>query len=292
MGFWKSFFGGEEQNPEEEKRDAEAKQFDLMKYDGVKAMRIGQFEYAEKCFREALKVHEDLEIHDYLSQTLMHLNRLQESLEELLLISRGQPDNQSVILQAAHVAYMLEDYAQMHSLAEQAQALDPENATAYYQMAQADLGLGDLVNGIAQLTKAIVLNENHGDARLLRSKTLLMMGDLDGAEQDANWLLEHTEDEEDVLLTVARIAHAKGNDDDALNIYNKVVDVNPFQIDAYRERGQIKFDRGDKDGAQEDMQKVLELNPNETADVNGDYSAEGVEQQVKRAYSNMNPFGI
>jgi tetratricopeptide (TPR) repeat protein len=292
MGFWKSFFGGEEQNPEEEKRDAEAKQFDLMKYDGVKAMRIGQFEYAEKCFREALKVHEDLEIHDYLSQTLMHLNRLQESLEELLLISREQPDNQSVILQAAHVAYMLEDYAQMHSLAEQAQALDPENATAYYQMAQADLGLGDLVNGIAQLTKAIVLNENHGDARLLRSKTLLMMGDLDGAEQDANWLLEHTEDEEDVLLTVARIAHAKGNDDDALNIYNKVVDVNPFQIDAYRERGQIKFDRGDKDGAQEDMQKVLELNPNETADVNGDYSAEGVEQQVKRAYSNMNPFGI
>ena len=292
MGFWKSFFGGEEQNPEEEKRDAEAKQFDLMKYDGVKAMRIGQFEYAEKCFREALKVHDDLEIHDYLSQTLMHLNRLQESLEELLLISREQPDNSSVMIQAAHVAYMLEDYAQMHSLAEQAQALDPENATAYYQMAQADLGLGDLVNGIAQLTKAIVLNENHGDARLLRAKTLLMMGDLDGAEQDVNWLMEHTEAEEEVLLTAARIAHAKGNDDDALNIYNKVVDVNPFQIDAYRERGQIKFDRGDKDGAQEDMQKVLELNPNETADVNGDYSAEGVEQQVKRAYSNMNPFGI
>ena len=292
MGFWKSFFGGEEQNPEEEKKDAEAKQFDLMKYDGVKAMRIGQFEYAEKCFREALKVHEDLEIHDYLSQTLMHLNRLQESLEELLLISREQPDNSSVMIQAAHVAYMLEDYAQMHSLAEQAQALDPENATAYYQMAQADLGQGDLVNGIAQLTKAIVLNENHGDARLLRAKTLLMMGDLDGAEQDVNWLMEHTEAEEEVLLTAARIAHAKGNDDDALNIYNKVVDVNPFQIDAYRERGQIKFDRGDKGGAQEDMQKVLELNPNETADVNGDYSAEGVEQQVKRAYSNMNPFGI
>ena len=292
MGFWKSFFGGEEQNPEEEKKDAEAKQFDLMKYDGVKAMRIGQFEYAEKCFREALKVHDDLEIHDYLSQTLMHLNRLQESLEELLLISREQPDNSSVMMQAAHVAYMLEDYAQMHSLAEQTQALDPENATAYYQMAQADLGQGDLVNGIAQLTKAIVLNENHGDARLLRAKTLLMMGDLDGAEQDVNWLMEHTEAEEDVLLTAARIAHAKGNDDDALNIYSKVVDVNPFQIDAYRERGQIKFDRGDKGGAQEDMQKVLELNPNETADVNGDYSAEGVEQQVKRAYSNMNPFGI
>lgn len=292
MGFWKSFFGGEEQNPEEVKKDAEAKQFDLMKYDGVKAMRIGQFEYAEKCFREALKVHDDLEIHDYLSQTLMRLNRLQESLEELLLISREQPENVSVLLQAAHVAYMLEDYAQMHSLAEQAQALDPENATAHYQLAQAYLGQGDMINGIAQLTKAIVLNENLGDARLLRAKTLLQMGDVNGADQDVNWLLEHTEDEEDVLLMAARIAHAKGNDDDAINIYNKVIDVNPFQIDAYRERGQIKFERGDKGGAQEDMQKVLELNPNEMADVNGDYSAEGVEQHVKRAYSNMNPFGI
>ena len=40
------------------------------------------------------------------------------------------------------------------------------------------------------------------------------------------------------------------------------------------------------------MEKVLELNPNEMADVSGDYSAEGIEQQVKQAYSNLNPFGI
>ena len=292
MGFWKSFFGGEEQSPEEEKKDADAKQFDLMKYDGVKAMRIGQFEYAEKCFREALKVHDDLEIHDYLSQTLLHMNRLQEALEELLTISREQPDNVQVMIHAAHVAYMLEDYAQMHTLAEKVQAIAPDNSTAYYQMAQADLGQHDLINGIAQLTKAIVLRDDFGDARLLRAKTLLSMGDVNGAEQDVNWLMEHTEDEEHVLLIAARIAHAKGNDDEAIDIYNKVVDVNPFQVDAYRERGQIKFERGDQSGAQEDMQKVLELNPEEMADVSGDYSAEGVEQQVKRAYSNMNPFGI
>ena len=90
----------------------------------------------------------------------------------------------------------------------------------------------------------------------------------------------------------ARVAHAKGLDDEAINIYNKVTDLNPFQLDAYRERGKIRFDRGDKQGAEEDMQKVLELNPSEMADVSGDYSAEGVEQAVKRAYSNMNPLGL
>ena len=40
------------------------------------------------------------------------------------------------------------------------------------------------------------------------------------------------------------------------------------------------------------MQKLLELNPDELGGVTGDYQAEGIEQQVRRAYSNLNPFGI
>ena len=292
MGFWKSLFGGEEENPEEEKKNSEAKTFDLMKYDGVKAMRMGQFEYAEKCFCEALKIQEDLEVRDYLSQTLIRLNRLDEALEQLISIIHAEPENVALLLQAAHVAYMQEDYDQMKSLCEQALAVDGENAMANYMTAQAALGQNDLINGIARLTRAISLNEQLADARLLRAKTLLKMGDVKGAEEDTNWLLEHTNDEEDVLLMAARVAHANGQDDEAIDIYNKVIDLNPFQMDAYRERGQIKFERGDKRGAQEDMQKLLELNPNELADVSGDYSAEGVEQAMKRVYSAINPFGL
>jgi tetratricopeptide (TPR) repeat protein len=292
MGFWKSFFGGEEENPEEEKKNAEAKNFDLMKYDGVKAMRMGQFEYAEKCFREALKIQEDLEVHDYLSQTLVRLNRLEDALTELNAIAVAEPDNVAVLLQAAHVAYMLENYEEMKTLCEKSLAVDGENAMANYMLAQAVLGQNDLINGIARLTKAVSLNEQLADARLLRAKTLLKMGDVKGAEEDTNWLMEHTSNEEDVLLMAARVAHAKGQDDEAVSIYDKVVDLNPFQMDAYRERGQIKFERGDKHGAQEDMQKLLELNPNELADVSGDYSAEGVEQAMKRVYSAINPFGL
>lgn len=292
MGFWKSLFGGEEENPEEEKKNSEAKTFDLMKYDGVKAMRMGQFEYAEKCFCETLKIQEDLEVRDYLSQTLIRLNRLDEALEQLISIIHAEPENVALLLQAAHVAYMQEDYDQMKSLCEQALAVDGENAMANYMTAQAALGQNDLINGIARLTRAISLNEQLGDARLLRAKTLLKMGDVKGADEDVNWLMTHTKDDEDVLLMAARVVYAKGQVDEAINIYNKVIDLNPFQLDAYRERGKIKFDRGDKLGAQEDMQKVLELNPEEIADVSGDYSAEGVEQIVKRAYSNMNPFGI
>jgi hypothetical protein len=37
---------------------------------------------------------------------------------------------------------------------------------------------------------------------------------------------------------------------------------------------------------------VLELDPKTAENINGDFSAEGVEEQVKRAYSAINPFGL
>ena len=46
MGFWNALFGGKELSPEEEKKEQEAKNFDLLKYDGVKAMKMGQTDYA------------------------------------------------------------------------------------------------------------------------------------------------------------------------------------------------------------------------------------------------------
>jgi len=292
MGFWKSFFGGEEDTPEEEKKQADAKNFDLLKYDGVKAMRMGQHEYAERCFREALNIQDDMEVHDYLSQTLTRLGNLEGALAELLTMAHAAPDNVAVLMQGAHVAYMLEDYDRMKTLCEQALALDGKNALVNYQMAQAVMGQGNLIGGIAFLTQAIAQSDELADARLLRAKTLLQMGDVKGASEDVDWLMTHTEDEEDVLLMAARVAHAKGQNDEAINIYNKVTELNPFQFDAYRERGKIKLELGDKHGAEEEMQKLLEMNPDEMANVNGDYTAEGVEQAVKRAYSNMNPFGI
>ncbi len=292
MGFWKSFFGGEPENPEEEKKNAEDKNFDVFKYDGVKAMRIGQFDYAERCFREAMKIKDDLEVNDYLSQTLMRLGRLDEALAEMRIMINAQPSNAALLLQAAHVAYMLEDYDEMKKLCEQALALNAENAMANYMMAQAVLGQNDMISGIAYLTKAVSQNATLGDARLLRAKTLLKMGDIKGASEDVVWLLEHTDADEDVLLMAARVAHLSGKDDTALDIYNKVIELNPFQMDAYRERGQIRYEKGDKKGAEDDMQKLLEMNPNELADVSGDYSAEGVEQAMKRVYSAINPFGL
>ena len=292
MGFWKTLFGGEDLTPEEEKKTAEARNFDLLKYDGVKAMRMGKFDYAVKCFREALKIQDDMETRDYLQQALLRQGSVAEAIEELKVMSAAQPDNVALYVRMAHLAYMEENYDEMKAACEKAEQIDAENAEVNYLYGQACLGQQDVINGIARLTKAVAIDENFMEARLLRGQTLLKMGELKGAREDTSFLLDNTEGQEDVLMLNARLLHAEGHDEEAIAAYGQVIDVNPFHIDAFRERGKIKFDRGDKQGAEEDMQKVLELNPQEMADVSGDYSAEGIEQRVKQAYSKLNPFGI
>ena len=284
-------FGGET-NPEEEKRAADERNFDLLKYDGVKAMRIGQYEYAVKCFEKALETKEDAEVRDYLSRAFIRMGRLDDALAELKKLTMQEPDNIHLKMQAAGVAFMKEDYAEMTALCEQALAVDADNAMVHLFYAKAELGQNNVIQGIARLTKAIALEETLADARLLRGQTLLKMGDFNAASEDVAWLTEHTEESEDVLLLHARIEAAKGNADEAIRIYSQVIDVNPFQVDAFRERGKLRLEQGDKQGAEEDMKMVLELNPEEMADVNGEYSAEGIEQKTRQAYSYMNPMGL
>jgi len=291
MGFWNSLFGGVT-DPEEEKRAADERNFDLLKYDGVKAMRIGQYEYAMKCFEKALQTKEDAEVRDYLSRAFLHQGRYDDALAELKTLAMQEPDNIHLKMQAASVAYIKEDYQEMKALCEQALAVDADNAMVHHFYAKAELGQENLIQGIARLTKAIALDESLADARLLRGQTLLKMGDYNAATEDVTWLMEHVEDSEDVLLLHARIEAAKGNADEAIRIYSHVIDVNPFHVEAFRERGKLRMGQGDKQGAEEDMKMVLELNPEEMADVNGEYSAEGIEQKTRQAYSNLNPFGI
>lgn len=292
MGFWNAFFGGKELSPEEEKQEQEAKKYDLLKYDGVKAMKTGQLDYAVRCFEEALKMKNDLEVRDYLSQVLTAKGDLDGALAELGRMAQAEPANLSIWLRTAQVAYMAEDYDRMDEACRQALDIDGNSAEACYHSAKARAGRKDLVGAIAMLTKAIALNADYADAYLMRGQALLAMGDAAGADQDADWLIAHVGDHEEVLMLKARITAAKGLAEEAIAIYDKVIDANPFVIEAFRERGQLKFNSGDKKGAEADMQQVLELDPQQLANVNGEYSAEGIEQHVKQAYSAVNPLGL
>ena len=264
MNFFKRLFGGKEEPTEQEKQEAAARDFDILKYDGVKAMKMGQWGHAIRCFRHALELSEDLEVRDYLSQSLIRTGELLAANDELQVIAEAQPDNQSVFVRIAQVAYMMENYQAMGDACERAMLIDDSQAVVYLLYAQ---------------------------AYLLRGQTLLAIGQLDEAQADAEWLAGHVPQNEDLMLLQARIMVARGSRQQAVDIYNKVIELNPFNIDAYRERAEQHEALGNEAEAQADRDKVSELQPAEGTDGSQD-GGEDIEQKVRQAYRDGNPLAV
>ena len=293
MGFWKALFGGEEQSPEQEKEQQEQKRFELLKYDGVRALKTGRLDIAESCLREALTMREDLEVRDYLWQLLVRLDRTDEALEHLKAMNEAQPDNVELKLQMATVAYMKEDYALMEQVLEPLTSVSAESlqgdshlttAQAFYLMAQARWRQHDRQGATEWLTKAIAVYPEMGEAYLLRGQTLLEMGDSDGAASDELWLEDNYGETEEVLLLKSAIEQVKGQQEQAIATLGRVLELNPFSQPALQRRAALRRTVGDEAGAEEDLQAARELNPQQ--------DTEDIESKVQDAYKNVNPLGI
>lgn len=73
---------------------------------------------------------------------------------------------------------------------------------------------------------------------------------------------------------------------DAENIYSKVIDANPFSIEAYRERGEVRKSLGDDKGAADDGARAKEM------EEEAPQQTEGIEQQIKKKMQQMDPYKV
>ena len=285
MNFFRALFGGNKSKKEE--KPNESKNFDVLKYDGVRALKQHQFDYAVQCFVHALQLKsDDLECRDYLSQAYIALGDLSQAYEQLQLIADARPDNVAVLLRLADVAYMMENYTAMADVAEKALLVDDNNVQIYYYYAKACRGLGDLTNAIAMLTKALKLKDDFDTARLLRGEVLLENGDTDEADEDADILLVRIEGNEDVCLLKARVLKAKGDAANAENMYNKVLEANPFCIEAFAERAIVRRQQGNEDGAKDDEATAEEMR------ASAPQADEGIEQKIKEKMQQADPYKV
>ena len=306
MGFFKSFFSGKTETPETLKQKADQKNFEIFKYDGMRAQRMGRADYAVKCFTEALKIHEDFETRSYLAQACIQTGQLDEARAQLERMAGMDAGHTATFLALANVCYMQEDYPAMAEAAQKAIAAEEGNAMAHYLLGKASDGQGDGLMCIAHLTKAIVLKDDFTEARLMRAEALIRMCQYKEAQEDIDAILAQDSEDESALLLRGRLKEATADTEGAEADYRQVTELNPFNeqaficlgrlyigqkklteaialldeaielnpasAQAYHERGRAKLLNGDKDGATDDMKKELELNPKESEAFNGQYN--------------------
>lgn len=305
MGFLKSFFSGKSENSADDKLKNNQKNFEIFKYDGMRAQRMGRADYAIKCFTEALALQEDFETMGYLSQIYIQTGMMDEGRNLLERMIALEPAHTSTYLSLANLCYMQEEYPAMAAAAKKAVELEEGNALAHYLLGKADHSQGEGIMSIAHLTKAIVLQDDFIEARLLRAEALIKMQQYKEAMEDIDAILAQNSEDESALLLRGKIKEATHSEEEAEKDYLNVTELNPFNeqaflylgqlyitqkklteaialfdeaielnpnfAKAYHERGRAKLLNGDKEGSVEDMKQGLRLNPKDVQSFDGQY---------------------
>lgn len=291
MSFFKKLFGSGESKPQTtEEPIKEEVSFDTLKYDGIRALRNGQLDFAEQCFLQALEREEDLEIHDHLSQLYLMRDRLDDALDEVHLMAEAQPDNHLVWLRMAHVAFMKEDYGMLQEACDKVLSMEENHVEALLMLGRGALATEQWEDAVAWFTKAINAEPRFVDGYLFRGEAYRHLQQLDEARGDADTLLGMIPDSEDGLLLLARVEKESGDLMAAEKRYGQVIDANPFRVEAYQERSEVRMELGDTVGGVDDIEMAKTLRPEET--VGEDNAQEGIEHKVEEAMQNANPLGL
>ena len=319
MGLLSSLFG--EKKPEkqlnpEEKRNQ--KNFDILKYDGIRARNMGKLDYAVKCFEEAAALNDEPETLELLANAYLQMNRTDNARITLDRLAEKNPSDIRTLLSLAGVCYIQEDYEGMDKACQKALALDDKNPQTYFLAARAAKGMKNDLNAIVMLTRSIALNETFAQAYQLRAEVLWNMRQANEALDDLNHILTLNPDDEDALLLKGRIESALTHTDEACRCFDKVMETNPFNENAYllkggmlaeqrklaeaealyteaidlmpdkaifyQERGRIRLLNGDKTGATDDMKKAIETDPAKEEQISGNFSNFGNSGQQTGIY--------
>ena len=174
MGLFTSLFGGNKSNECQEDKQKK-KNFEILKYDGIRARNMRQLPYAIKCFEEAIALNEETETMQLLATTYIQADRTEDARNILNRLCEKEPENVNALLSLANVCHMQQDYDSMASACEKAIQIAPENTTALYLAGKAEHSRHNDLQAIVMLTKAITQNETFTEAYLLRAEVLWSM---------------------------------------------------------------------------------------------------------------------
>lgn len=309
------------ENKEKEERDTE---FETLRDDGLRAMRMNEFQYAERLFKGALTRKDDEATKSYLAEVYLRVGDGVHALPLLEELAELHPDNEELLVTTARAAEMAGEWDKARDAARLALDINENNPNAKFSIAKADYQQKNYLHAVAMLTELTSKNFDAAPILQLRAQTLFDMQQYPAAEEDIDNLLEREEVSEEAYLLKGDIRHALGDNAGAAGYYAKMRDNDPFNkesvlrenavyledknlekairlldeaidlqpefAEAYFQRGNVRRMLHDEAGAADDLKRALELNEAIATQFSGEYS--NIENQMNAQARFRNPFGF
>ncbi len=297
MGIFSSLLSsGKKEEAQEDKRKNEQKNFDILKYDGIRALHIRQAKYAIRCFQEALNIQQEPETMNFLISAYNMALDTKSALETADELIEREPEDTHALLTRVNLLFMGNRDADAIADCDRVIALEEDNYLAWFLRAKAKRTTGDWEGAVADVTQAMTIKDDFTDGYLLRAQLYLSMKKGQEALEDVNHVIALVEEREETAhLLRGQIYEQLGDEEASAKEYQEVLALNPFNEEAYLlaarqmvsrqhypealalydeaiehneqftrayiDRGKLKERMGDPAGAKEDLQVAAELDP-------------------------------
>lgn len=239
MGFFKKLFGSA---PAEEEKIAEPVQedeqeglqyeFETLRDDGVRALRMTAYGRAETYLRSALERKDDPQVRSLLAEVYLRSGRGGEAAEILKQLVDEQPDDQRLWQALAWAADMTADAGTLLSAGNKLQELCPELPNGAYYIARSHIINKEYIAAVETLSSVLNQHADHAETLLLRAQALAALECYDEAEADVDRLMDMERRGEDVLTLKARLRQAQGDNAGAEKAYLELREADPFNLRA------------------------------------------------------------
>lgn len=240
MGFFNRIIKKKEQ-PENNsdlpkgKKHSAAEEAAPYKFDGLKALRIGNIRYAVMVLERALEIHPEFETRYYYALSLQRSGKAEEALVQYDELLKEVPDHFLVLSERAALLLQQDDLEAAESDARKALELaenEDEQTTAHRLLAQILNASGRYEESVAEAEAALAISPQDSVCALTKTKALVSAERHDSALAYIAQAKTEFPEEERFLLYEAYVYEKDGDAPKATETFEQALQIDPFNEEA------------------------------------------------------------
>lgn len=223
------------QDESKEKKVASQEEASLYKFDGLKAMRMGNIPLALMFLEKAMEIFPEFETRYYYANTLRRSDKPQDALAQYDLLLKEVPSHYTALTERASLLLQQDDAEAAlkdAQLALENSESDEEKALSLRLLSRIQVSLTCYPEAIENAEKALELDPQDTTSALSKTRALTLLGKNEEALQCIQEARKLFPEEERFLLYEASIHEREGNADDATRIYQETLEIDPFNEEA------------------------------------------------------------